>query len=196
MLMVKALKIICLTWLLLAAHGSRAQTVLQGDSVYQGLQLGRDSLASVVARLGQHYHKKELFTRIHLLLRGGDGRQSDGHAFRLDGYALRYRSIGATFCVDEKTGQLFRIQLSRRAAVISARGIRPGAATFAMVLSRYGPSERATVSEGQLGVYVFSFDHKTYYTALRYPHITFISQNKPATGENLLVRRVQEIWLW
>ena len=120
----------------------------------------------------------------------------DAHGTRLDGYALHYKRSGVTCCVDEKNGQLFRIQLDAKAAVISARGIRPGAATFAMVIARYGPSQRGKEREGQPRVQEISFDRKEYFTALRYPHITFISPGKPKVGENLLKREVQEIWLW
>lgn len=117
------------------------------------------------------------------------------HGTRLDGYALRYKKLGATFCVDEKTGRLFRIQLDHNASTMSARGIRPGAATFALVIERYGPSQRGKEHEGQPRVYEFSYDRKVWFTALYYPHISFISRGKPVAGENLLARKVQEIWL-
>jgi hypothetical protein len=184
--------ILCLLLIqLLAVHNSQAQTVLQGDSCYLGFQPHKDSLASIVAQLGQHYHKTELRTWYHALLRGG-GELS---GTRLAGYALHYQKLGATFCVDDKTGHLFRIQLDRNASTVSNQGIRPGAATFAMVIERYGPSQRGKEREGQPRVHEFTFDHKNWFAALQYPHISFISRGKPKTGENLLARKVQEIWL-
>jgi hypothetical protein len=176
---------------LLAARNSQAQTTLQGDSCYLGLQPRKDSLSSLVAQLGQHYRKKELRTWYHALLRGG----GEISGTRLAGYALHYKKLGATFCVDGKTGHLFRIQLDRTASTVSTHGIRPGAATFAMVIECYGPSQRGKERQGQPRVHEFTFDHKTWFTALQYPHITFISRGKPKADENLLARKVQEIWL-
>lgn len=178
--------------LLLTGFPSIAQVVLQGDSIYHGLCPHKDSVASLVAQLGKQYRKRELLTFVHGLMSGG----GDMHGIRLDGYALHYEQLGATFCVDNKTGRLFRIQLDAKAAVISARGIRPGIATFAMVIARYGPSQRGKEREGQPRVQEISFDRKAYFTALRYPHITFISLGRPKVGKNLLKREVQEIWLW
>ncbi|QKG52001.1 hypothetical protein [Hymenobacter sp. BRD67] len=120
----------------------------------------------------------------------------DMHGTRLGGYALHYKKLGATFCVANNTNLMFRIQLKPGAHIVSARGIRPGAADFALVIEKYGPSERGKDREGQPRVSEISFDLKTYFTALRYPHITFISRGKLKAGENLLKRKVQEIWLW
>ena len=117
------------------------------------------------------------------------------HGTRLDGYALRYKKLGVTFCVDEETSRLFRIKLDHNASIVSVRGIRPGAATFAMVIERYGPSQRGKENQGQPRVYEFSYDRKAWFTALQYPHITFISWGKPKAGENLMMRKAQEIWL-
>ncbi len=181
-----------LVYLVAVVPHSVAQTVLQGDSIYLGLQAHKDSLASVVTRLGQRYHKTEIRTWFHALMRNGE----DMYGTRVDGYALHYERLGIICCVSEKTGRLFRMQLNRHAFITSSRGIQPGAATFARVIERYGPSQRGKEYDGQPRAQVITFDHKTWFVALRYPHIAFISRGKLKAGEDPLKRQVQEIWLW
>lgn len=173
-----------LAGLLLTAQGSRAQTVLQGDSSYLVVRLHQDSLASVVTRLGSHFrkHAGRSLASAHL---------SSGGAFWVvynTWCELRYRKLDATFCLNDKDRSLFRMQFGPGAAIVSARGIRPGAATFALVIEKYGPSQRGNQREGQPKVSTIVLNQKTSYTVLRYPHISFVSRGRPVEGENLLAR--------
>ncbi|MGI4875027.1 MAG: hypothetical protein ACRYFX_28050 [Janthinobacterium lividum] len=184
-----------LIWQLLAALSSQAQTVIQGDSSYFDLRPGKDSTASVMARLGRRYRKKEILTWYYGRLR--DGGSISGT--NVIGYALYYKRIGVSFCVKNEKGHLDEIHFDSTASVVSARGIRPGAASFADVIKRYGLPLDSDPNGGVPKIAGFWAGDKhlirRHYLTLSYPTIRFVSWGNRGNSENLLARPVQEIWL-
>jgi hypothetical protein len=177
--------------LVMAAKGA-AQTVIQGDSLYRGLQVGNATQAQVVAQLGAEYKATKIKGRYAAKLRSGEG--VSGTFVRT--LAYYYPQLRMTCYVDNADKHLQRMVFDASSAVVSMRGIRPGEAQFADVVARYGSvSEERQGSHDQPYIWEYALGQRHWYTVLVYPHISFVSKGQRRTGEDLMQRQVDQIWL-
>ncbi|MBD2716241.1 hypothetical protein KBK19_14460 [Microvirga sp. STR05] len=179
------------------AHG---QTVLQGDSLYRGLQVGKSTLEDIRRIMGSSYRKGKMIRQFHAKWRDG----GTGSYQVIYGYILEYQRDGVQFAIEtaeKPEGQqtISGIQFRPKSSITTFKGISP-ANTFADVISRYGPLDTTQTRRVIPYVYGWSVDRgektEKRYTILRYGNgIRFVSYGPRNEAENLNVRRVDEIWL-
>jgi len=179
---------------LIYANSLLAQNVLQGDSSYLGVQCYQADRKLVSKKLGYHYRKKKLMSHYTAKLRGG-GCISGVSVY---GTACFYKKKGVILEFREKRHNeiLEKIHFVAPSTITSSRGITRGVASFADVVDSYGtinfdkkdnalPSmQEVTGNQGQV-----------WYTSLCYPGIRFLSIGRRKPGEDILRRKVDEIWL-
>ena len=186
-------------WLLFSASASVAngQTVLQGDSLYQGIQPGQSSEQEVVARLGRQYKARDILGTYTATLRSG-GCVSGTYVASV---AMHYPKKGITCYVPRNSRRRARAQavggidFDSTARVQSVKGIQPGRHTFADVVARYGPVDFDKKDNSTPKVEQSSDDGENWMTSIVFPTISFRSAGKRQPGENLLLRRVEIIRL-
>ena len=169
------------------------QTVIQGDSLFLGLQIGLSSLEQVTAQLGDPYRAEKIISEGTAKLRGG----SCVPIRRVTGVSLRYPAQGL-ICYVNTTKQrpgLELVAFDSTAQVSSARGIQPGKHRFSDVIARYGAVDFNKKDNTLPAAWEISNDGKQWYTVLVFPTIRFISPGKRQPGEDLLRRPVTGIWL-
>lgn len=179
-----------------AGTGAIAQTVIQGDSLYRGLQVGRATRAQVVARLGRDYTSRELTGEALAKMSNGVCVPRKYAA----GVELRYPKPGVTCRISYRDQQLGEIVFDSTARVVSAKGIQPGRHRFADVARCYGGLDLNTirntlptmqeVTQREAGE-----EEGRSFVVLIYPTITFVSPGRRQPGENLSQRVVTQIWL-
>lgn len=171
------------------------QTVIQGDSMFLGLQFRKSSLEQVKAQLGNRYRAKKIVSV-------GTGKTRDGYCIRIKretGVSMHYRKQGLICYINTTTTKwrqgLALIAFDSTANVSSARGIQPGKHRFSDVIAQYGPIDFDKKDTSLPAVQEISSDGEHWYTVLVFPNIRFISPGKKQPGENLLLRPVTGIWL-
>lgn len=169
------------------------QTVIQGDSLFLGLQIGESSLAQVTAQLGEPY-------RVENIISEGTAKLRDGGCIRTErvtGVSLHYPTRGVVCYVNTTKHRpgLALVAFDSTAKVLSARGIRPGKHRFSDVIARYGPIDFNKKDNTLPAAWEISNDGEQWYTVLVFPTIRFISPGKKQPGEDLLRRPVTGIWL-
>lgn len=72
------------------------QTILQGDSLYRGLQVGKSTFEDIRRGMGSGYKKGEMIRRFHAKWRdGGAGSYQVTY-----GYTLQYKREGVQFAIE------------------------------------------------------------------------------------------------
>ncbi|MET4105221.1 hypothetical protein [Hymenobacter sp. UYP22] len=191
-----------LLFLLCAAFAAAAngQTVLQGDSLYRGLQVGKSTFKDIKRVMGSGYRKGKMIRHFHALWRNG----SAGWYQIEYGYTLEYKKAGVQFAIEtakkpENQQTITGIHFRKKASVVTAKGVSPPN-TFADVFSRYGPLDTTQSRRVIPYAYGWSADRggkkEKRYTILRYGNgMRFVSYGPRSEAENLNTRRVDEIWL-
>ncbi|RSK24718.1 hypothetical protein [Hymenobacter metallilatus] len=179
---------------------ANGQTVLQGDSLYRGLQIGRSTFKDIRRVMGNGYKRGKMIRQFHVKWRVG----SAGSYQVVYGYTLEYQKAGVQFAIEttekpEDQQTITGIQFRSKASIITSKGISP-TNTFADVISQYGPLDTTQTRRTIPYVYGWSVDRgektEKRYTILRYGNgIRFVSYGPMNKAENLNMRRVDEIWL-
>ncbi|NVO86751.1 MULTISPECIES: hypothetical protein [Hymenobacter] len=171
------------------------QVVIQGDSTFLGLRIGKSSGEQVKAQLGNRYRSEKLIHVLTVSTRDG----SHNTLKRETGVIMHYRKQGLICYINTISSQrrmgLIRIEFDATAKVSSAKGIQPGKHQFSDVIAQYGPVDVEGTDYALPTVREISRDGKQWYTVLAYPSISFVSLGKKEPGENLLARPVTGIWL-
>ena len=170
-----------------------AQTVIQGDSVFMGLQIGQSSIEQVTSQLGSNYRAEKIIGESTGKLRSGGCITIK----QVIGTSLRYRKQGLVCYVNttKRHRGLALIAFDSTANVSSAKGIQPGKHRFEDVIARYGPIDFDKKDNSLPAAQEISNDGEHWYTVLVFPTIRFISPGKKQPGENLLLRPISGIWL-
>jgi hypothetical protein len=176
------------------------QTILQGDSVFQGLQVGKSTFDDVRRVMGNDYKKEDMIRRFHV--KWHDDRAGSYRV--VYGYTLEYKKAGVQFAIETKKKpkdqqSITSIKFRPKASIVTSKGICPSN-TFADVINRYGPLDTTRSKRDIPYVYSWRIDkgQKTEkrYTIIRYSKgIRFVSYGSRDEAENLNIRRVDEIWL-
>ena len=176
-------------------YDSSAQILIRGDTLYQGLQLGQSKLNDVIALMGKPSSKTELRRELFAHLSGG------GHLHKsiLYGYAIHYKKRDITLYIDKETNSIIKIMFGLQSKVITAKGIEPNKYSFADVLQKYGAlNPNRNDYDGprfrQWTIDKYSKKAK-YYTVISYGSISFVSKGKYIQSEDVLTRKVDEIWI-
>ncbi|UOQ71458.1 hypothetical protein [Hymenobacter cellulosilyticus] len=171
------------------------QTVIQGDSMFLGLQIRKSSVAQVKAQLGNRYRAEKIVSV-------GTEKTRDGQCIttkRVTGVSMHFRKQGLICFVNTNTTKwrqgLALIEFDSTANVSSAKGIQPGKHRFSDVIAQYGPIDFDKKDNSLPAAQEISNDGEHWYTVLVFPTIRFISPGKKQPGENLLLRPVTGIWL-
>ncbi|TGE06257.1 hypothetical protein [Hymenobacter fodinae] len=186
--------------LLLCASPAIGQTVIQGDSVFQGLQVGKSTLNDVRRVMGNGYKKGEMIRRFHV--KWSDDRPGSYQV--VYGYTLAYKRAGVEFAIETENKpkdqqSITSIKFRSKASIVTSKGIYPSN-TFADVINRYGPLDTARSNRNIPYVYGWRIDRgqktEKRYTIIQYTKgIRFVSYGSRNEAENLNIRRVDEIWL-
>lgn len=171
----------------------RGQTVIQGDSLFLGLRVGKSSQEQVTAQLGSRYRAKKIISESTGKLRSGGCITIK----RETGVSLLYRKQGMVCYVNttKRRPGLALITFDSTAKVASAKGIQPGKHRFGDVVAQYGPIDFEKKDNSLPVAQEISLDGEHWYTVLVFPTIRFISRGKKQPGENLLLRPITGIWL-
>ena len=169
------------------------QTVIQGDSLFMGLQIGQSSVEQVITKLGSHYRSEKIIGE-------STGKLRSGGCITIKqeiGVSLHYRKQGLVCYVNttKRHRGLAGIAFDSTANVSSAKGIQPGKHRFGDVIERYGPIDFEKKDNSLPAAQEISNDGEHWYTVLVFPTIRFISRGKKQPGENLLLRPITGIWL-
>lgn len=180
-------------FILIGWVSSWGQTVIQGDSLFMGLQIGQSSMEQVKAQLGHHYKAEKIISE-------GTGKLRSGGCItikQVTGMSLQYRKQGLVCYVNttKRHSGLTGIAFDSTANVSSAKGIMPGKHRFGDVIARYGPIDFDKRDNSLPAAQEISNDGEHWYTVLVFPTIRFISPGKKQAGENLLLRPITGIWL-
>jgi hypothetical protein len=169
------------------------QTVIQGDSLFIGLQIGQSSMEQVKAQLGHRYKAEKIISESTGKLRSGGCITIK----KVTGTSLYYRKQGLVCYVNttKRHRGLALIAFDSTANVSSAKGIKPGKHRFGDVIARYGPIDFDKRNNSLPAAQEISNDGEHWYTVLVFPTIRFISPGKKQPGENLLLRPITGIWL-
>ena len=172
---------------------SWGQAVIQGDSLFMGLQIGQSSMEQVIARLGIRYGAEKIIGESTGKLRSGGCITIK----QVIGESLHYRKQGLVCYVNttKRHRGLALITFDSTANVSSAKGIQPGKHRFEDVITRYGPIDFEKKDNSLPAAQEISNDGEHWYTVLVFPTIRFISPGKKQPGENLLLRPITGIWL-
>ena len=186
-------KYFILVFLIIRWVPSWGQTVIQGDSLFLGLQIGQSSLEQVTAKLGSHYRAEKIIGE-------STGKLRSGGCITIKkeiGVALHYSKQGLVCYVNttKRHSGLAGIAFDSTANVSSAKGIMPGKHRFGDVIARYGPIDFDKRDNSLPAAQEISNDGEHWYTVLVFPTIRFISPGKKQAGENLLLRPITGIWL-
>lgn len=194
----KSILLAALLWIFAAA--ANGQAVLQGDSLYQGLQVGKSTFKDIRRVMGSGYKRGKMIRQFHAKWR--DGAACSYQV--IYGYTLEYKKAGVQFAIEtaeklEDQQTITGIQFRTKASIITAKGISP-ANSFADVIGRYGPLDTTQARRIIPYVYGWSVDRgektEKRYTILRYGNgIRFVSYGPRNKAENLNIRSVDEIWL-
>lgn len=193
-------RIVPLVWFTVCVAVAKGQTVLQGDSVYRSLQVGKSTFEDIRRVMGNGYRKGKMIRQFHVKWRDGGA----GSYQVIYGYTLEYKRDGVQFAIktEEKTKDqqtITGIRFRPKASITTFKGVSP-ADTFADVFSRYGPLDTTQNRRVIPYAYGWSVDRgektEKRYTILRYGNgIRFVSYGPRNKAENLNIRRVDEIWL-
>ncbi|MGY3089270.1 hypothetical protein ACVWYF_002310 [Hymenobacter sp. UYAg731] len=169
------------------------QTVIQGDSLFQGLQIGQSSLEQVITKLGSHYRAEKIIGESTGKLRSGGCMTIKQEI----GVSLQYLEQGLVCYVNttKRHHGMALIAFDSTANVSSAKGIQPGKHRFGDVIARYCPINFEKKDNSLPAAQEISNDGEHWYTVLVFPTIRFISPGKKQPGENLLLRPITGIWL-
>ena len=184
-----------LLFLLCTAFGAAAngQTILQGDSLYRGLQVGKSTFKDIREVMGSGYKSKNIIGM-------STGKQRDGGCVtfkRVIGREIYYPKQGVTFYIRSNSRRewLGGIDFDARSTVQSGHGIRPGKNTFADVIARYGPVDFDKKDTTTPKLEQSSDDGENWMTSIIFPTVSFRSTGKYQTGENILLRKIAVIRL-
>ncbi|MBG8553791.1 hypothetical protein I5L79_09545 [Hymenobacter sp. BT594] len=172
------------------AHG---QTVLQGDSLYRGLQVGKSTFEDIKRVMGSDYKAEKITGE-------STGKLRDGRCVtirRVIGQKVYYRKQGVTFYIRSNSRQewLGGIDFNSRCTVQSSQGIMPGHHTFADVIASYGPIDFDKKDNTTPKLEQSSDDGENWMTSIVFPNVSFRSVGKRQPGENILLRRIEIIRL-
>lgn len=186
-------KYFILVFLIIGCVPSWAQTVIQGDSLFMGLQIGQSSMEQVKAQLGHRYKAEKIISE-------STGKSRSGGCItikKVTGMSLHYRKQGLVCYVNttKRHQGLALIVFDSTANVSSAKGIKPGKHRFGDVIARYGPIDFDKRNNSLPAAQEISNDGEHWYTVLAFPTISFISPGKKQLNENLLLRQITGIWL-
>ena len=186
-------KYFILVFLIISWVPSWGQTVIHGDSLFLGLQIGQSFLEQVIAKLGSHYRAEKIIGESTRKLRSGGCITIKQEI----GVSLHYRKQGFVCYVNttKRHRGLALIAFDSTANVSSAKGITPGKHRFGDVIARYGPIDFEKKDNSLPAAQEISNDGEHWYTVLVFPTIRFISTGKKQPGENLLLRPITGIWL-
>lgn len=178
-------------------NAAAGQSVIQGDSVFLGVQPGKSSERKARARLGSNYRVEEIMGTVTAKLRDGGCVSSEYVA----AVAMKYDKKGITVYVaknerrPEKNNIVEGLDFDANSTIQSAKGIRPGQHTFADVIARYGSIDFDKKDNTTPKVQESSDDGEHWFTSLVFPTIQFRSAGPRQSGENLLLREVEVIRL-
>ncbi|RSK43556.1 hypothetical protein [Hymenobacter perfusus] len=186
-------KILLLLLFTAFATTANGQTVLQGDSLYRGLQVGKSTFDDIRRVMGSGYKAEEIIGESNALLR--DGRCVIIR--RVIGQKVYYRKQGVIFYIrsNPKREWLAGIDFSSSATVQSSQGITPGHHTFADVIAHYGPVDFDKKDNEEPRLEESSDDGEQWMTSIVFPNVSFRSVGKRQPGENILLRRIEVIRL-
>lgn len=186
-------KIVLFLWFTAFAAAANAQTVLQGDSLYRGLQIGKATFEDIKRVMGSGYNTEDIIGESNGLLR-------DGRCIiirRVIGQKVFYRKRGVTFYVrsNSKREWLAGIDFNSNSTVQSSKGIMPGRHTFADVVACYGSVDFNKKENEEPQLEESCEDGEQWMTSIVFPSISFRSVGKRQPGENILLRRIEIIRL-
>lgn len=170
------------------------QTLIQGDTLFRGLQLGACSLERVQARLGAPSRAEQIINVGSAKLRSGGCIPIQ----RVSGVSLHYPAQGLICYVNtsrHSPPELAQLVFDSTAQVSSARGVQPGKHRFRDVIARYGPIDFDKKDNTLPAVWEIADESEQWYTVLVFPTIRFVSPGRRQPGEDLLCRPITGIWL-
>lgn len=187
----KCIVLIALLWV--SATTVNGQIVLQGDSLYRGLQVGKSTFDDVRRVMGSGYKAEEILGESTAKLRDGGCITLK----RVIGRKVYYRKQGVTFYIrsNPRREWLTGIDFNSKCAVQSCKGIAPGNYTFADVIVRYGPVDFDNKDNEEPKLEESSDDGEHWMTSIVFPSISFRSVGKRQPSENILLRRIEIIRL-
>jgi len=198
-------RIMLLVWFTAFATTSNGQTVLQGDSLYRGLQVGKSGLADVDSILGRNYVSRKRLGWLSGVNFSQNGIITTRHNY-IYGYTLTYKKLDVKIRIKTagKAAQLkpiTDIEFGPNSNVGTSKGIQTSKNNFAEVISLYGPLDSIDSRISRVYIHQWvSTDRKNKllkrnYTILHYPGISFVSYKKWEKSKGVHTYRVDEIWL-
>lgn len=186
---------VLLIFQLAATNVAEAQAVIRGDTVYKSLQIGKSKLVDIISAMGKPSSKKKLTNKFSAHLRNG----GDIHGEDIYGYALYYKRYDITIEIDSETCLLTRIYFRVKSGIETDKGIQVYLHTFADVMDKYGMVDLNRNESKVPYIYQRLFDkgnkEEKWCTVIRYKKLRFVSHGKRIDGEDVTLRRVDEIWL-
>ena len=88
-------KILLLLMFAIFSTATNGQTVLQGDSLYRGLQVGKSTFEDIKRVMGSGYKKGKMIRQFHAKWRDGGA----GTYQVIYGYTLEYKRDGIQFAI-------------------------------------------------------------------------------------------------
>ncbi|WP_126546806.1 hypothetical protein [Hymenobacter amundsenii] len=184
------MKVLFLCLLLLTyAASTGAQTVLQGDSIYRGLQVGKSNLDDVQKNIGRRYKSEKIVGKSTAMAIGGGCITKEV----LLSVLMQYHQRGITAHISKnirRKNKLEELDFNVNSNIQSAKGIQPDIHTFADVIARYGLIDFDEKSNSAPKLVKYSNS-----VSLIYPKIQFISYGASKAEENVLLRKVEIIKL-
>lgn len=185
--MVKALLLGLL--LLVYAVSAGAQTVLQGDSIYRGLQVGKSNSDDVQKNLGRRYKSEKIIGKSTAMAVGGGCITREV----LLSVLMQYHQQGITAKISKnirRKNVLEELDFDVNSDIETVKGIQPNIHTFADVIARYGLIDFDEKSNSAPRLVKYSDN-----VSLVFPKIQFISLGVFKEEENILLRKVETIRL-
>ena len=180
----------CVVGSLTAFRMARAQRAISNDSIYHDLKVCESPLSKVIEQLGPpSYQKETMGTR--------NSKYSNGTCVTSQfvyGYALFYRKTHVVVYVNKRHDWVEEIHFGTSSSFISVKGNQAQKSSFADVLAEYGGIDFDKRNNDFPKLQQESTSGK-WVTKLMYPGISFVSFGKRQPLENLIIRKVDEIWL-